>query len=403
MPWLIVGFAIVSWTAADIVWTCGVRGRSERPLSEHRRWPLADLVSGHPGRARAARAVALARRTSEPVAGRADRRRCDDRARRRPRLRAGHPRRQRRGPQPRGRDRPGLSGRRPAPARHDHGDLRAHELEPGARLDRARPGPRPQRSGGRHLPRPDRRRHLAGLRVGQRALAGVVAAGRAGRLAADQARQRPQGPQPAGGHRPRRLRPWGRGPADLRPLLQAQRADGHPCRCDAAAGAGAHSARVRREPAGARPQPPGGAHGPADRPEQPAQPDGGPRRPAAQGDARAARGPGPVRSRRVQGVQRRFRPPGRRRPADAAGRAPRRRRPGARGRLSARRRRVLRGAAPRCGRSRRAGGRLRRGAGRARRGLRGDDLARGRGGAGGGHGGHRGAEDRRPTHVCPQG
>ena len=88
---------------------------------------------------------------------------------------------------------------------------------------------------------------------------------------------------------------------------------------------------------------------------------------------------------------------------DAAGRAPRRRRPGARGRLSARRRRVLRGAAPRCGRPGRAGGRLRRRAGRARRGLRGDDLARGRRGAGGGHGGHRGAADRRPAHVCPQG
>ena len=132
-----------------------------------------------------------------------------------------------------------------------------------------------------------------------------------------------------------------------------------------------------REPARAGPQPPRGADRPAHRPEQPAQPDGRPRggaaaRPRPKSAVRA----GPVRPGRLQGVQRRLRPPAGdgllvrlgERLADAVtghGRAYRLGgdefcvvlHPGAAG------------LEP-------AGGRLRGGAGRARRGLRGDHLAR---------------------------
>ena len=79
---------------------------------------------------------------------------------------------------------------------------------------------------------------------------------------------------------------------------------------------------------------------------------------------------GAVRPRRLQGVQRRLRPPGRRRAAGTAGRAARRRGARPRAGLPARRRRVLRRHQARPGGARHARRRLRGGAGRARRGLR---------------------------------
>ena len=53
--------------------------RPERPVPEHRRRALAGLVPGHPRGARPAGAVAHAQRAREPVVGRSDRGRGDDR------------------------------------------------------------------------------------------------------------------------------------------------------------------------------------------------------------------------------------------------------------------------------------------------------------------------------------
>ena len=106
-----------------------------------------------------------------------------------------------------------------------------------------------------------------------------------------------------------------------------------------------------------------GGHRRAHRPRQPPPPDARPRA-GRHGQPAAVDGPGAVRPRRLQGLQRQLRPPGRRRPA-----APARRRTGrcdraARHGLPPRRRRVLR---PRLDREASADGDLQGGRGRRSR------------------------------------
>ena len=388
LPWLIMGVAIVSWTAADIIWTVALRRATQRrPIPS-----IADALwlAWYPAssrRADAARALAPARRPGEPLARRPDRRRWRDGARRRPRLRPGRPRWQRRRPSRRRGHQPRLPARRPAAAGHDRRDLRADELAARPGLDRcsgsawpstrsATPSTssRPPRAPARRAPGSNALWPASSLLVGLAAWQPIRRASAA------------QGSQPAGGDRAGRVRGRRGRAAGLRPLLQPQRADGGPRRRDPAAGAGAHGPRVRREPARAGAQPPGGAHRPADRPAQPPQPDGRPRGAAAGGDARASRARWSLFD--LDGFKEyndAFGHPAGDAAARAAGRAARRRRARPRARLPARRRRVLRRArtparpAWTCS-STPASRALRR----ARRGLRGDHLARRRRGADGG-------------------
>ena len=216
-------------------------------------------------------------------------------------------------------------------------------------------------------------------RAGRRALARLVAARRLGRLAAGAgARARPRTSSLRVVIVPVVCGAGGRGAAGLRPLLAPQRHHAWrwpPCTLLLVLVRTALVfAENQRMLAHSRD---GGAHRRAHRPGQPPRlmadleeelPEATPEHPLR------AR---PVRPRRLQGVQRRLRPPRRRRLLARLGArladAVQRPRP----RLPARRRRVLRPAAPRAGRrwscsiAACVGG-----AGRARRGLRGHHLAR---------------------------
>ena len=93
------------------------------------------------------------------------------------------------------------------PAGRDRRDLRRLGLAARPGLDRARRRPRAQRARRRDLPRPDRRGHLRRGLAARRLLAGLVPARRPGGLAAGQARRRPRGGGPARGADALRLRP----------------------------------------------------------------------------------------------------------------------------------------------------------------------------------------------------
>ena len=125
LAWLVIGLAIVSWTAADIVWTAFYANDPNAPYPSiaDALWliwypaTLVALVLLVRSRMRSARTSLWLDGLIGAVG--------DDLDRRGPGLWPRHPRRQRGRPQPGGADRPRLSGRRPAPPRHDRRDLRA--------------------------------------------------------------------------------------------------------------------------------------------------------------------------------------------------------------------------------------------------------------------------------------
>ena len=155
----------------------------------------------------------------------------------------------------------------------------------------------------------------------------------------------------------------------------------------------------RRQPQDARRQPRGGLHRRAHRARQPPLADARARARGRRGDRGAPRLPRDLRSRRLQGLQRRLRPPRRRLPPHPPERRAARVRRGPRRRLPDGRRRVLRARVARGRRRRPAARRGRRGAQRARRRLHDHLLLRQGRAADGGRRRRARAPRRRPAHV----
>ena len=318
-----MGFAIVSWTAADIVWNTVYADdpNAPYPSSADALWlvfyPASCVVLV------AAGPLAAAQGAHEPVARRPDRRRSPRSPWRPPSaygpvvheggagdLSAAGP------------DQPGLPGRRPAAARRGGGDLRPDRLAPGRGVARARPRARAQRASAtastwsrRRRAPTSRARFVDALWPASALLVGLSAWQPAKRDRAPE-RSEPAPGAGAGGLRPGRasvLLAYDHF-ARLNGLTLALTA------ADAAARAGAHRAACSPRTSAcwlasreeARTDPLTGL-------AQPAQPDGRPRaRSWPQATPERPRGAGAVRPRRLQGVQRRLRPPGRRRAAGAA-------------------------------------------------------------------------------------
>ena len=286
LPWLVMGFAIVSWTAADIYWTAVYADDPNAALPEHRRRALAGLLSGQLVDARAARALAHARR----------RRACGSTALIGARRVAALAAALAFGPvvhdgsagdlERRGPDQPRLPARRPAAAGLIVAIFGLSGWRPGPRLALARRSGSPSTrsataSTSSRPPTAPTRTAASSTRSGR-----LVAAGRAGRLAADASAPAPRGPEPARGDRPVVCGAGRRRAARLRPLLPAERAHRRrspPSRCCSCwCARRSLFAENQRMLAQSRR---GGAHRPAHRPGQPPQPDGRPRGRAAAGDA----------------------------------------------------------------------------------------------------------------------
>ena len=202
-----MGFAIVSWTAADIYWTAVYADDAERRPT--RASPTRSGSSSTPPASSTlvpAGALAHAQRPREPVARRPDRRRR--RRRRSPPPSATAPSSTRAAPATSSAavlTEPRLPGRRPAAAGHDRRDLRpvaaGARAAPGSCSASGSPSTRSATASTWSRPR-DGTYQDGALR--RRALARLLAAGRPGRLAAGQVRQRPERSEPARGDRPGR-------------------------------------------------------------------------------------------------------------------------------------------------------------------------------------------------------
>ncbi len=337
--WGMLAIGLFGYAAGDLYYTIVLTGNEQPAVSVARRCRLSEHLPRRLRRTRAAVAGARAAAGLLAVAGR-PRLRARQRGTRR-RARARRRREQRRVVRRRG-DQPRLSARRPRDARvRGRGD---RDHRPVRRLHVAHPRPRARRLRAvRHdLPLPGRGRHVPRVHGARHGLARSPTCSIA--VARLPPRRSPRHAPPAQRHarHSRRVHADGARSARLRPLRPAARGravagDHHHRRRRAAL-----RADLPREPAHARRERGRGRHRRADGPRQPARAAGRPRARHRRRHAGAARAADAVRPRRLQGLQRLLRPPGRRRAAAPArpqpGEDARRRRHG----LSDRRRRVLR-------------------------------------------------------------
>ena len=210
-------------------------------------------------------------------------------------------------------DRRRLPGRRPAPAGGRDRRVRPHRLAPRPLVVRDRRGVRRGRDRRRHVPLPGDARLLRRWRAARCAVAGLDLPARLGGVGVDGRAPGARHQRPALDDRARRLHAdWPRGARVRQPGQGPQRPrrrarDRHAARRDLA-----HGPDLRRQrPDGGRVDP-GGADRRADRPRQPPSPDARPRRRPRRPRRAHDRA---VRPRRLQELQRRLRPPRRRRAA----------------------------------------------------------------------------------------
>ena len=157
LPWLLMGAALLLWTAGDLYYYVVLSAPGERSDPVGRRRLLPRLLPGQLRGARALAPKADPQVRGQPLARRADRRARRRGARRRRRLRRGaeHDRWERAGR----RDEPRVSARRPAAARARRRDVRADRLALRPHVGVRRRRLRRVRDRRHRVPLPDRRGH----------------------------------------------------------------------------------------------------------------------------------------------------------------------------------------------------------------------------------------------------